>query len=248
MPTTTQKGPEEADRPTTGEKTPQEVTPGTTQQIWRRRWFRRRGAQFGGCRAREALKRLTTVGNLGSILIKMWLQSSILATMCRARSSETSKMLDWRSSILRGRCAAGCGSGGGFMLGVGDDIRNRALVNNEIHNLHDRVRTEAYRDAIRQHQNSIEGKVVMDVGCGTGILSIFCALAELPQFRFLALQFSRLTIAPRVPVTSPSLDCTFSRASDPDLPSSASFAHLPRRFYPPLRRFMPIGPFGRPTF
>lgn len=41
----------------------------------------------------------------------------------------------------------------------------------------DRVRTETYRDAIRQHQNSIAGKVVMDVGCGTGILSIFCALA-----------------------------------------------------------------------
>lgn len=41
----------------------------------------------------------------------------------------------------------------------------------------DRVRTETYRAAISQHQNSIAGKVVVDVGCGTGILSIFCALA-----------------------------------------------------------------------
>ncbi|MQL77004.1 hypothetical protein Taro_009425 [Colocasia esculenta] len=41
----------------------------------------------------------------------------------------------------------------------------------------DHVRTETYRDAIMRHQNSIAGKVVMDVGCGTGILSIFCALA-----------------------------------------------------------------------
>ncbi|KAG0502133.1 hypothetical protein HPP92_002205 [Vanilla planifolia] len=41
----------------------------------------------------------------------------------------------------------------------------------------DHVRTETYRAAIQQHQNSISGKVVMDVGCGTGILSIFCALA-----------------------------------------------------------------------
>ncbi|PSR90939.1 Protein arginine N-methyltransferase [Actinidia chinensis var. chinensis] len=41
----------------------------------------------------------------------------------------------------------------------------------------DRVRTETYRAAIMQHQNYIAGKVVVDVGCGTGILSIFCAQA-----------------------------------------------------------------------
>ncbi|KAG6468084.1 hypothetical protein ZIOFF_072652 [Zingiber officinale] len=41
----------------------------------------------------------------------------------------------------------------------------------------DRVRTDAYRDAIMRHQNLISDKVVMDVGCGTGILSIFCAQA-----------------------------------------------------------------------
>ncbi|XP_068332828.1 probable protein arginine N-methyltransferase 6 isoform X1 [Pyrus communis] len=41
----------------------------------------------------------------------------------------------------------------------------------------DRVRTESYRAAIMQHQSSIAGKVVVDVGCGTGILSIFCAQA-----------------------------------------------------------------------
>ncbi|KAH7521241.1 hypothetical protein FEM48_Zijuj07G0012200 [Ziziphus jujuba var. spinosa] len=41
----------------------------------------------------------------------------------------------------------------------------------------DRVRTDTYRAAIMQHQNSIAGKVVVDVGCGTGILSIFCAQA-----------------------------------------------------------------------
>uniref|UniRef100_A0A1D1Y5I0 Protein arginine N-methyltransferase domain-containing protein n=1 Tax=Anthurium amnicola TaxID=1678845 RepID=A0A1D1Y5I0_9ARAE len=41
----------------------------------------------------------------------------------------------------------------------------------------DHVRTETYRAAIMRHQNSISGKVVVDVGCGTGILSIFCALA-----------------------------------------------------------------------
>ncbi|XP_031374715.1 probable protein arginine N-methyltransferase 6 isoform X1 [Punica granatum] len=41
----------------------------------------------------------------------------------------------------------------------------------------DRVRTDTYRAAIMQHQSYIAGKVVVDVGCGTGILSIFCAQA-----------------------------------------------------------------------
>ncbi|KAI5678565.1 hypothetical protein M9H77_09515 [Catharanthus roseus] len=41
----------------------------------------------------------------------------------------------------------------------------------------DRARTETYRKAIMQHQSHIAGKVVVDVGCGTGILSIFCAQA-----------------------------------------------------------------------
>ncbi|XXG60424.1 hypothetical protein AAC387_Pa04g2339 [Persea americana] len=41
----------------------------------------------------------------------------------------------------------------------------------------DRVRTDTYRAAIMQLQNSIADKVVVDVGCGTGILSIFCAQA-----------------------------------------------------------------------
>lgn len=41
----------------------------------------------------------------------------------------------------------------------------------------DRARTETYRAAIMQNQSLIEGKVVVDVGCGTGILSIFCAQA-----------------------------------------------------------------------
>ncbi|KAJ3682260.1 hypothetical protein LUZ60_014833 [Juncus effusus] len=43
--------------------------------------------------------------------------------------------------------------------------------------LKDRVRTESYRNAIMQHREFIAGKVVLDVGCGTGVLSIFCALA-----------------------------------------------------------------------
>jgi len=43
--------------------------------------------------------------------------------------------------------------------------------------LQDSVRTEGYRAAIEGNAALFEGKVVLDVGCGTGILSLFAARA-----------------------------------------------------------------------
>ncbi|GAB5354702.1 hypothetical protein AAMO2058_000141900 [Amorphochlora amoebiformis] len=43
--------------------------------------------------------------------------------------------------------------------------------------LQDHIRTKAYQNAIQAHRDSIRGAVVMDVGAGTGILSIFAAKA-----------------------------------------------------------------------
>ncbi len=53
------------------------------------------------------------------------------------------------------------------------------LTDLDIHEtmLRDTVRTDAYRDFIYENKNIFAGKVVLDVGCGSGILSLFCARA-----------------------------------------------------------------------
>lgn len=43
--------------------------------------------------------------------------------------------------------------------------------------LKDEVRTKSYRDSIYQNRHIFKDKVVLDVGCGTGILSMFAAKA-----------------------------------------------------------------------
>lgn len=43
--------------------------------------------------------------------------------------------------------------------------------------LKDTVRTRAYQRAIEENPDDFKDKIVLDIGCGTGILSIFAARA-----------------------------------------------------------------------
>ena len=43
--------------------------------------------------------------------------------------------------------------------------------------LQDKARTLSYQQAVEQASDFIKDKIVLDVGCGSSILSLFCAKA-----------------------------------------------------------------------
>ena len=53
--------------------------------------------------------------------------------------------------------------------------RTNILSQNYLDNMVFKVRTEAYMESINQNADFFKDKVVLDVGCGSGILSMFAA-------------------------------------------------------------------------
>ncbi|OQD77853.1 hypothetical protein PENDEC_c002G02581 [Penicillium decumbens] len=64
-------------------------------------------------------------------------------------------------------------------IGEADEDYFTSYSYNTIHEsmLKDTIRTDAYRDFVYENKHIFKDKVVLDVGCGTGILSMFCAKA-----------------------------------------------------------------------
>lgn len=76
-----------------------------------------------------------------------------------------------------------------------ETLKHRSLITYKLHaltvilflqKLHlemlsDKSRTEAYRSVILSNSASLRNKVVMDLGCGTGIISLFCAQLAQPS-------------------------------------------------------------------
>ena len=57
----------------------------------------------------------------------------------------------------------------------------------------DRIRTQTYRDAMYHNKHLFKDKTVLDVGCGTGILSLFAARAGAKKV--IGVEFSDFAIA-----------------------------------------------------
>jgi protein arginine N-methyltransferase 3 len=62
---------------------------------------------------------------------------------------------------------------------AGDDSYFNSYAFRDIHEtmLKDTARTDAYRDFVYDNKELFKGKTVLDVGCGTAILSMMCAKA-----------------------------------------------------------------------
>eukprot|EP00088_Acartia_fossae_P030332 TRINITY_DN3130_c0_g1_i1.p1 TRINITY_DN3130_c0_g1~~TRINITY_DN3130_c0_g1_i1.p1 ORF type:complete len:566 (+),score=127.74 TRINITY_DN3130_c0_g1_i1:27-1724(+) len=112
------------------------------------------------------------------------------AELARCRE-DMLKMRTAAQSLFSGMEEGGKGGGAssssaakGSVVTVGDQktveedysyFKSYAHYSIHLEMLSDKVRTESYRNALLKNSSSLAGKRVLDIGCGTGILSMFAA-------------------------------------------------------------------------
>lgn len=99
----------------------------------------------------------------------------------RPAEREGSRNLLGHSFTVRAR--AGCGRVSSPARRRPQGVTPHALFLQKLHleMLTDQPRTTKYHHVILQNRESLRGKVILDVGCGTGIISLFCAHHAQPK-------------------------------------------------------------------
>ncbi|GJP56801.1 hypothetical protein CLOM_g15848 [Closterium sp. NIES-68] len=100
--------------------------------------------------------------------------------------------------------------------------------------LGDKARTTAYQAALEENPSLIEGATVLDVGCGTGILSLFAARGG--AARVVAVDGSREILAVAQQIAGDNGYLAEPHAIAP--PPSSAAAHLPQRAPRPVVSFV----------
>lgn len=78
----------------------------------------------------------------------------------------------------------------------------------------DKVRTDAYKEAIMKNPSLIQGATVMDVGCGTGILSLFAAQAGASRVISVEASDKMASVATQIAKDNGLLHCVSTKKGD----------------------------------
>ncbi|KAJ1547832.1 hypothetical protein HK096_010720 [Nowakowskiella sp. JEL0078] len=110
-------------------------------------------------------------------LLKKLAESEERAEVAEMKASQISDAFDQYKEMVKATFLDPKMSGESSNVNLDSDYYFESYAGIEIHEtmLKDTIRTDAYRNFIVGNPEFFKGKIVLDVGCGTGILSMFAA-------------------------------------------------------------------------